>query len=385
VEAKQPGAVWDPFRQDRGNAENEYTSFEAHRRLYWIITALSGVLGVGLIAGLFLPDIALGWRVTLGVAGTFVLLLCVGFFGMARMPVRLEIGRQGVQLFARSGTSWLPWAVLDTVTLERIGGVHHVVATLEEAEIFPDFDTFGGGPRFLEKTRKLDICSISTLRAGRHDIARALLSHGGGRVSTEGPPRPPIDMSGERWADVLATARAVEHDRRQRPVDRRFSDPEQAAVARDALTRALSAALPEGQAAPHVRPWIWTLRSGGSPLTEHGRQTGVELRLSYYANNQMPQTPSITYSPIPQPSPPMVQTRQRQARLVWRIIASVCFVFFGIMELGAIGAAATGGFPDTASAILGNVIFGVPFLTFALLLTREALIAKRDLRQRSTR
>ncbi|SNR23905.1 caspase family protein [Actinomadura mexicana] len=281
VESEQLETAWDPFRRDRGNVENEYTSFEAHRRLYWIITALWGVLGAGLIASSFLPDIALGWRAALSVASTIVLLLCVGFFGMARRPLRLEIGRQGVQLFARSGTSWLPWTVLDKVTIERIGGVHHIVAMLEEAEIFPDFDTFGGGPRYLEQTGRLDVCPISVLRAGRHDVARALFTYGGGRYSAGAPSRPPIDMSGERWDDVLATARAVEQDRCQRAVDRRFTDREQAAVARDALMRELAVFRGE-EATPHVRPWVWTTRSGGGPLTEHGRQTGVELRLSYY-------------------------------------------------------------------------------------------------------
>ncbi|MFD0686051.1 caspase family protein [Actinomadura fibrosa] len=285
VKSHETVEVWDPFRQSRGNAENEYLSFEAHRRLYWINTALSGVLGAGLIIGALLPETALGWRVVLAVVGALVLLFCVGIFGMARRPLRLEIGRQGVQLFARSGTSWLPWAVLDAVTIERIGGAHHVVATLTEAEIFPDFDIFGGGPRFLERTRRLDVCSISVLRAGRHEIARALLSYSGGRFGAGISPRPPIDMSSEHWDDVIATAEAVEQDRLQRPVDRRFSNPEQAAVARDALIRQLRVESGKKETAPHVRPWVWTPRSGGAPLTEHGRETGVELRLSYYTNH----------------------------------------------------------------------------------------------------
>ncbi|QKW37041.1 caspase family protein [Actinomadura sp. NAK00032] len=383
VESKQTKTAWDPFRQDRGNSENEYTSFETRRRLYWIITVMLGVLGVGLIGGSLLPATAVGWRAALGAAGAFVVLLCAGFFGMARRPLRLEIGRQGIQVFARSGTSWLPWTVLDKVTIERIGGVHHVVALLEEAEIFPDFDAFGGGPRFLERTGKLDICAISILRAGRHDIARALVTYGGGLLSAEALPRPPIDMSGERWGDALATARVVEQDRHQRPVDRRFSAPEQAAVARDALMREL--AVPrQGEATPHVRPWVWTPRSGGAPLTEHGRQTGVELRLSYYTNIQISQMSSVAYSPM-QELPPVARTRQGQERLVWRIVASVCFLFSGIMEFGAIGAAVTGGFPDTVSAIIGNVMFGALFLTFALVLAREALIGKRKWSQRLPR
>jgi hypothetical protein len=33
----------------------------------------------------------------------------------------------------------------------------------------------------------------------------------------------------------------------------------------------------------HARPWVWRLSSGGRPLTRCGRDTGIELRFSYYA------------------------------------------------------------------------------------------------------
>jgi hypothetical protein len=38
--------------------------------------------------------------------------------------------------------------------------------------------------------------------------------------------------------------------------------------------------------APHVRAWLWTPTSLGSPLTQAGRQCEMELRLSYYARSR---------------------------------------------------------------------------------------------------
>ncbi len=36
---------------------------------------------------------------------------------------------------------------------------------------------------------------------------------------------------------------------------------------------------------PNVRPWLWRTASLGQPLTEQGRRTGYELRLSYYRSS----------------------------------------------------------------------------------------------------
>jgi hypothetical protein len=97
------------------------------------------------------------------------------------------------------------------------------------------------------------------------------------------PVDPPAQSTAGWWNDALDTARRVETDHKQRAVDHRFETRDEAATVREALTHALHKSGPNTTPmAPHVRPWVWTWSSTGQPLTYHGRETGIELRLSYY-------------------------------------------------------------------------------------------------------
>ncbi|GAB2863141.1 hypothetical protein GCM10027176_76240 [Actinoallomurus bryophytorum] len=367
--------AWDAFRPDRGNAEGACTTFAAYKRLYVLLACLVGALSFVAAAFTATSNGAVVLRVALGIVTIFLAVAAFGFVGRARSPVRLEIGAQGIQLFARSGTTWLPWNAVDSVAVRRVGGARHVVASLREAEMFPDLDTFGGGPRFMRGGDALDICSIDVLRASRHEVVRALLTYGGDRfkASAAGPPRPPIDMSADRWDDVLTVAARVENDRRQRPVDRRFTLHHQAAMARDTLARALHEAADGGPVAPHVTPWVWTTASGGRPLTRHGHETGVELRLSYYSR------PPAAAGPLAGPTPPpaLPVNPKRPGRLVWRVVLAVGCAFSGLMTIGAVGATVTRGFPSVWGAIVGNVLFESMLVGSVLLFGRELGLFKR--------
>jgi hypothetical protein len=62
-----------------------------------------------------------------------------------------------------------------------------------------------------------------------------------------------------------------------------FTNGNHAGRYRDQLFSALTELAATGdKAIAHVRPWVWTATSGGSPLTDVGGRTGVEVRLSYY-------------------------------------------------------------------------------------------------------
>ena len=90
---------------------------------------------------------------------------------------------QGIQVFARSGTSWFPWQVIDRVEVTRLeAGALHVVAWCAGANAFSTSDGFGGGPRFLPSLGAVAVCPISVLRARRHLIVRALTYYGGNRA-----------------------------------------------------------------------------------------------------------------------------------------------------------------------------------------------------------
>jgi hypothetical protein len=80
------------------------------------------------------------------------------------------------------------------------------------------------------------------------------------------------------WDEILRLAQAVEEDHRQRAVERRFATRAEAIAARDELKQAIA----DDPVITHVRPWIWTMASGGEALTLSGRETGIELRMSYY-------------------------------------------------------------------------------------------------------
>ena len=86
------------------------------------------------------------------------------------------------------------------------------------------------------------------------------------------------------WELIVATG----DDGKQRAADARTESGERLEDLRD-QARELIIAAPQGSATKHVLPWIWSSQtSGGQPLTSAGEQLGAELRLSRYANPQLP-------------------------------------------------------------------------------------------------
>jgi hypothetical protein len=171
-------------RTDRGNQQGAYVTFEAHRRLYWVVVGLSLALILVLSILATASDLSGIGKLISGLIAIFVLILTLGFANMARSPVRLEIGAQGVQVFARSETSWIPWEAIERIDILPVQGHQYIVAWCRGADMFPEFDAFGGGPRFLPKLGAIAICPISVLRTRRHLVARALRTYGGNRVGS---------------------------------------------------------------------------------------------------------------------------------------------------------------------------------------------------------
>lgn len=124
---REPG--WDPFRTERGNEEGSYVTFTSHKWLYWILTPLIFVLGLITLIGA-LESTSWGTKIVGVIFATFLVFVAIGLGNMAWSPIRLEIGSRGVQLFARSGTTWLPWEVIEAIDIKRLGGTPHVVAWL---------------------------------------------------------------------------------------------------------------------------------------------------------------------------------------------------------------------------------------------------------------
>jgi hypothetical protein len=169
---------WDFFRTDRGNEEGSYVAFTAYKWPYWVLVFLVLIIDLFAIVAIFTSP-SLGVKIFSGISATFLTFLLIGFGGMAKSPIRLEIGSRGVQLFARSGTTWLPWEAIEKIAIKRITGIPHLVAWLHYSNIFPDSDALGGGPRFLPKINAIAICSLSVMHAPRHQIVRALRTYGG--------------------------------------------------------------------------------------------------------------------------------------------------------------------------------------------------------------
>jgi hypothetical protein len=90
-------------------------------------------------------------------------------------------------------------------------------------------------------------------------------------------PVPAVPLGAE-VDDVMTLARLVQGDRRQRAVPTDAATPGE----REAERLELRDRLLSDETAPNVRPWLWRTASLGQPLTEQGRRTGYELRLSYY-------------------------------------------------------------------------------------------------------
>jgi hypothetical protein len=179
-----PAVPWNVVRTDRGNQQDAYVTFEVHRGLYWIVVGLSLALILVLSILATASDLSGIGKLVAGLVAIVVLILTVSFANMARSPVRLEIGAQGVQVFARSETTWIPWEVIERIDIVPVQGHQYIVAWCRGADMFPEFDTFGGGPHFLPKLGAIAICPVSVLRTRRHVVARALRTYGGNRVGS---------------------------------------------------------------------------------------------------------------------------------------------------------------------------------------------------------
>jgi Holliday junction resolvase-like predicted endonuclease len=177
----QPAAprstLWQVARAERGNSDGELAAFEAYGPIYWIIVGLCVLLILLMLIIVLLPEISVLGKLIAGTTATFVLFLTVGFAKMARSPIRMEIGNRGIQIFARSEATWIPWEVIDRVDVVRIAGQQHLVAWSQAADVFPEFDAYGGGPRYLPQQGAIAVCSLGVLRAGRHQIMRALRTY----------------------------------------------------------------------------------------------------------------------------------------------------------------------------------------------------------------
>lgn len=172
-------------RRDRGNPSGEYVAFHGYSGIYWLIVGINCLLMMALGIIILASDASILTRVIMGAIETFLVFVTWGFAKMAAAPVRLEVGSHGVQVFARSDTSWFPWQIIDRVEVMRLeGGGPHIVVWCAGANMFPEFDNYGGGPRFLPRLGSVAICPINVLRARRHLIVRTLHTYGGNRVGT---------------------------------------------------------------------------------------------------------------------------------------------------------------------------------------------------------
>lgn len=80
--------------------------------------------------------------------------------------------------------------------------------------------------------------------------------------------------------DALEVALAVADDHLQRAIETHATDLEELGELRNRIAEQIDArSIGDG----HVRPWVWRVASKGRPLTAMGRETGYEIRLSWYA------------------------------------------------------------------------------------------------------
>lgn len=180
VSRVSPSINWDINRAGRGNGENTKI-FHAHRRTYWLLFSvlLLLLLVVAVIAAT--PDVSVPSRIAAACGGATVFFFIYASARMARSPVRLEIGANGVQLFARSRTTWLPWRIIDRIEVIRVQGTPHVVAWIPDPKIFPTFDTLGGGPRYVPALGAVAVCPVGVMRASAREIRQALNTYYDGR------------------------------------------------------------------------------------------------------------------------------------------------------------------------------------------------------------
>ncbi|TVR19465.1 MAG: hypothetical protein EA387_13460, partial [Nitriliruptor sp.] len=98
-------------------------------------------------------------------------------------------------------------------------------------------------------------------------------------LRTQHPPAPAVPS--DPLALGLELAAATADDRQQRALEYAAASLEEL----QELRKQLRDALADSQASSpllHVRPWIWTHKTGGRPMTSAGAETGAEIRFSRY-------------------------------------------------------------------------------------------------------
>jgi hypothetical protein len=100
------------------------------------------------------------------------------------------------------------------------------------------------------------------------------------RTAFSGAAAPQRQLARLQQARALAAETAS--DGRQRALDFAPADLEELLQLRVEVRNAIAEA-PEDSPIRHVGPWIWRVASGGRPMTDAGKERGMELRLSRYA------------------------------------------------------------------------------------------------------
>jgi hypothetical protein len=140
----------------------EHVTFYQHRTLYVIAAALFTLLTTMLILLLFIESSTLA-RLLWGGLALLTVLFSYTTAKFARLPVSLDIGARGIELFHRRGWVWLPWSAIERVEVVRHQGQSLIVAWFRGSDDFPNFDTMGGGPRFIPKLGGAALCSVGIL------------------------------------------------------------------------------------------------------------------------------------------------------------------------------------------------------------------------------
>jgi Holliday junction resolvase-like predicted endonuclease len=174
----KPG--WVMNQPERQNPGGQYDTFVSRQGVYAFLVTLIALLVI--VSFLVMPALGMLGRIMIGAIDLFLIVLSIGFSKMASSPVRLEIGVNGIQVFARSGASWLSWSEMQRVDVIRLGGNPTLVAWLQHPAAFPELDTFGGGPRYLPHLEAVAVCPLTVLRARRHEVYRSLQRHAGNRI-----------------------------------------------------------------------------------------------------------------------------------------------------------------------------------------------------------
>ncbi|MQY21703.1 restriction endonuclease [Nocardia macrotermitis] len=176
---RDSAGTWDPHQSSRGNPTGQYVAFSGYQAIYWALVGIL-VLLAAITTVLAIGDQGFG-RIFAVVAVVFEVVLIMGFWRLAMHPIRLEVGRMGIQAFFPQDTAWMPWDRIDRVDVVRVNGNLAVVAWSEYAKLYPTTGEAGQGPHYVPTFDAVAICPLGPLRARRHEIVRALQSYGQNR------------------------------------------------------------------------------------------------------------------------------------------------------------------------------------------------------------